>query len=99
MLRTEFIGLEGPIRRTFAESMLPSLTSIFGAGERGWDTLHQDSRTATIYGDAIFQATVVTRLVVGSNEAPSSDPAQAWRDRQQTKFNESAQQWIQLAKP
>ena len=62
-----------------------------------WDQLQQDPEVRKAYGDAIYQATVLTRLMLGTNATPKSDPAEAWRDGKREDFVTTAGDWTKLA--
>lgn len=98
-LRHQYLNLSGPMRRTFAAATLPSLLRVVDAGNRAWEPLQKQSGLAEAYGDAISQAAVLARLVLGpdSTAAPSGDPADAWRSGDQSGYGRAARSWMQLA--
>jgi hypothetical protein len=97
MLRTEFIGLDGLTKRDFNKKIVASLVQIIATGEDAWDQLQKDSEIRETYGDAIYQATVLTRLVLGSSNTPTRDPAEAWRNGKREDFLSTAGDWTKLA--
>ena len=96
MLRSQFISLGGSIRRDFASHIQPALVKVIDAGERGWRNIRSNATLAKSYGDAIYQATVLARLVAGSTEAPASDPADYWRQGDRSRYSQTVQEWMQL---
>ena len=97
MLRTEFIGLDGLTRRDFNKKIVSSLVQIIESGEGAWDQLQQDPGIRKAYGDAIYQATVLTSLMLGTNATPQSKPAEAWQDGKRENFVTAAGDWARLA--
>lgn len=98
-LRHQYLNLSGAMRRTFAVATLPSLLRVVDAGNRAWEPLQKQSGLAEAYGEAISQAAVLARLVLGpdSTAAPSGDPAEAWRSGDQSGYGRAARSWMQLA--
>lgn len=96
-LRTEFIGLDGLTRREFNQTVLPALVAVIGTGNEAWDVLQADPGTRAVYGDAIYQASVLARLMVGSNGAPADNPAEGWRSGDRAAFGAAAAKWASLA--
>ena len=93
MMRTEFIGLDGAARRDFKTKITGSLAATVGAGKRAWSTLHSDPKARAAYGNALQQATVLARLIVGESGAPSTDPADAWKSGKESDYDAAAAPW------
>ncbi|MDG2032131.1 MAG: hypothetical protein P8J45_14125 [Phycisphaerales bacterium] len=97
LLRTEFIGLDGLTRRDFNKKIVASLVQIIATADGAWEQLQADADIREAYGDAIYQATVLTRLVLGPSGTPKSDPSEAWRDGNRANFLGGAGDWTKLA--
>jgi hypothetical protein len=98
MLRSQFISLEGSIRRNFVTNIQPALVTVIDAGERAWGNIRSNAFLEKSYGDAIYQATVLARLVAGGTRAPSSDPADYWRSGDRGSYSQTVQEWMQLGR-
>ena len=96
MLRAQFIGLGGSIRRDFATQIPPALVEVIDTGEQGWGDIRSSATLQRSYGDAIYQATVLARLVAGSTKAPASDPADYWRQGDRNSYSQTVQEWMRL---
>lgn len=98
MLRSQFISMEGGIRRTFVSNIQPALVNVIDAGDRAWGNLRSDATLEKSYGDAIYQATVLARLVAGGTQAPQSDPADYWRNGDRGSYSQTVQEWMKLGR-
>lgn len=93
-LRSQYIRLEGSIRRTFNQEVENALRQILEAGASSWKPLHEQEELERIYGDTIEQATVLMRLINGGGNAPSgSDPAAAWRNGDESGYESAVKSW------
>lgn len=96
LLRSQFIGLSGTPRREFAGKIQPALVTIIEVGESAWMNIRSNAQLEKSYGDAIFQATVLARLVAGSTGAPESQPADFWRQGDRSRYKQTAQEWMHM---
>ena len=93
-LRSQYIRLEGSIRRTFNQEVENALRQILEAGASSWKPLHEQEELERIYGDTIEQATVLMRLINGGGNDPSgSDPAAAWRNGDESGYESAVKSW------
>lgn len=78
-LRSQYIRLEGSIRRTFKTEVEPVLGEVLKTGAQSWDLLRASEELKTLYGNSIEQATVLRRLIQGGSSGSTGNPAEAWQ--------------------
>jgi hypothetical protein len=98
LLRSQYISLEGSIRRDFVSNIPPALVTVIDAGDRAWGDIRSNALLEKSYGDAIYQATVLARLVAGGSRAPSSNPADYWRKGDRGSYSQTVQEWMRLGR-
>ena len=92
-MRSQYIRLDGAIRKTFNSDAQATLALVLSTGMNSWDTLHGDQKLAEIYGKSIEQATVLMRLLKGGG-GTSTSPAEAWRNGDQTAYAQAVKSWL-----
>jgi hypothetical protein len=99
MLRGEYINLDRMRKQKFTAAMTPSLIKILETGRDAWDKLQGNAESRRLYGDAVFQAAVLTRLVTGSTNAPKNNPDGPWRDGKKDLFDADVAAWTKVKNP
>ena len=99
MLRSEYINLDRMRKQMFTATMTPSLIKILETGRNAWDKLQGNANSRRLYGDAVFQAAVLTRLVTGSTNAPKNNPDGPWRDGKKDLFDADVAAWSKVKNP
>ena len=92
-LRSQYIRLDGAIRKTFNSDAQATLAAVLNTGVSSWDTLHGDEQLAKIYGNSIEQATVLMRLLKGGG-GTSANPAEAWRNGDRAAYAQAVKGWL-----
>ena len=93
-LRSQYIRLDGAIRKTFNSEAKDSLAAVLNTGVSSWDKLHSNDRLTAIYGNAVEQATVLMRLLKGGSAETSANPSEAWRSGDKTAYAQAIKSWI-----
>ncbi|MAJ48034.1 MAG: hypothetical protein CBC35_12330 [Planctomycetes bacterium TMED75] len=79
-LRSQYIRLEGSIRRTFKSEVEPVLNEVLKTGAQSWDQLQSSKEVKELYGNSIEQAGVLIRLIQGGSTSGSgANLAEAWQ--------------------
>ena len=93
-LRSQYIRLDGGIRKTFNSQAQSSLAEVLSTGATSWDELHADDQLNAIYGNSIEQATVLMRLLRGGGGGTGqTSPAEAWRDGDKAAYDQAIKSW------
>ena len=93
-LRSQYIRLDGAIRKTFNAEAQTSLAAVLKTGVSSWKNLHADDRLTTIYGNSIEQATVLMRLLRGGSAGTSTTPGEAWQNGDEAAYAEAVKSWL-----
>ena len=99
MLRSEYIKLDRLRKQKFSTTVAPKLVMVLETGEKAWDKLQDQEQTRKIYGNAVFQAAVLTRLVRGSNNTPKSNPDESWRAGEKSIYGNEVSAWSAAKNP
>ena len=91
-LRSQYIRLEGTIRRTFKAEVEPALREVLSTSMSGWSQLQSSEELKERYGDSIDQTMVLMRLLQSSSPG-TENPAEYWKNGDQSGYESAIKNW------